>query len=169
MALDLYGVIIYPLIYILPAYAANAAPVLFGGGAALDMGRKFRGRRIFGSHKTVRGTASGVVAAAALGIAYYIAVPSLSFMLPIAAMMGVGAMLGDLAGSFLKRQAGIKPGASALVMDQYGFFVFAVALSSWLGHIPDLNGLVFLVVATGLLHVGTNRAAHMLRLKKVPW
>ena len=35
--------------FILPAYFANAAPVVLGGGPPLDMGKKFLdGRRILG-------------------------------------------------------------------------------------------------------------------------
>jgi CDP-diglyceride synthetase len=36
--------------FILPAYAANASPVVFGGGKPIDGGRKFfDGRPIFGT------------------------------------------------------------------------------------------------------------------------
>ena len=33
---------LYPIIYIFPAYAANGAPVLFGGGKPLDLGKKIK-------------------------------------------------------------------------------------------------------------------------------
>ena len=54
----LYIVVIYPLLYILPAYVANGAPVIFGGGTPLDFGRKLGGKPIFGNHKTIRGLIS---------------------------------------------------------------------------------------------------------------
>ena len=42
--------------YILPAYLANATPVLLGGGKPLDLGLKWLdGERLFGDHKTFRG------------------------------------------------------------------------------------------------------------------
>jgi len=43
------------LYYIFPAYCANGAPVLFGGGRPIDGGKKLGdGKPIFGSHKTIR-------------------------------------------------------------------------------------------------------------------
>ena len=50
------------LYYIFPAYCANGAPVLFGGGKPIDLGKNFPdGRPIFGSHKTYRGFILGEV------------------------------------------------------------------------------------------------------------
>ena len=56
----LYTVIIYPIIFILPAYAANGAPVIFGCGIPIDLNKKFRGKPIFGKHKTIKGLISGI-------------------------------------------------------------------------------------------------------------
>ncbi len=36
--------ILYSIFYILPAYVANGAPVIFGGGKPIDMNKKFRGK-----------------------------------------------------------------------------------------------------------------------------
>ncbi len=51
-------------IYIyLPAYIANATPVILGGGGSLDRGRNWvDGKPVFGDHKTIRGTLSGLAA-----------------------------------------------------------------------------------------------------------
>ena len=57
----IYLTFLYPIIYIFPAYAANGAPVLFGGGKPLDMGAKLNGKRIFGPNKTIRGTAPSLI------------------------------------------------------------------------------------------------------------
>jgi CDP-2,3-bis-(O-geranylgeranyl)-sn-glycerol synthase len=58
-------------IYIyLPAYLANAAPVVLGGGGAIDGGRKWLdGKPLFGDHKTVRGTISGLAVGTLVGLA----------------------------------------------------------------------------------------------------
>ena len=53
-----------------PAYAADVAPLLARDffeilATPLDAGRTFRGRRIFGSHKTWRGLVVGVASAIA--------------------------------------------------------------------------------------------------------
>ncbi|MGC8850410.1 MAG: CDP-archaeol synthase, partial [Candidatus Bathyarchaeia archaeon] len=49
--------------FILPVYVSNASPVILGGGAPLDFGKKFiDGRPIFGPNKTFRGFTGGVFA-----------------------------------------------------------------------------------------------------------
>ena len=164
----IYSIVIYPIIYIFPAYAANGAPVLFGGGKPLDMGRKINGRRIFGDHKTIRGTASSLIAGIAVGLIEY---PFLHYMLPVAILLTLGANFGDLTGSFIKRQLRIKSGRSFPVMDQYGFFIFAMvfAFAAYPVGIPGLYGLIFLVLLTGITHLMTNMGAYRLKLKEVPW
>lgn len=162
----LFGTIIYPIIYIFPAYAANGAPVIFGGGKPLDMGRKLHGKRIFGDHKTVKGTLSGAVCGLLAGA---IEAPFLPFMFVIAVALTAGAIFGDLFGSFLKRRMNHKPGAQVPVLDQYGFFVFAMLAAFEFGHLPNIYGIIFIIILTGLLHVLTNVGAHKLKLKEVPW
>jgi len=56
------------VLLILPAYFANSVPVLFGGGAPIDGGKKWNdGQRLFGDGKTVRGFFAGVAAGVAVG------------------------------------------------------------------------------------------------------
>ena len=55
------------LYFFAPAYFANMAPVFARGHFAtlavpIDGGRRWRGRRILGDHKTWRGIVAGVVA-----------------------------------------------------------------------------------------------------------
>lgn len=162
----LFSVFLYPIIYIFPAYAANGAPVLFGGGKPLDLGRTFMGKRIFGPNKTIRGTLSSIAVGIVVGAIEY---PFLHYMLPISVLLALGANAGDLLGSFVKRRLNLKSGAGAPVLDQYGFFVFALLFAFWLGHLPGLYGLLFLVALTGFLHIATNMGAYALKLKRVPW
>ncbi len=162
----IYLVFLYPIIYIFPSYAANGAPILFGGGKPLDMGKKINGKRIFGNNKTIRGTVSSLICGIAIGLIEY---PFLHYMLPIAILLTFGANLGDLFGSFVKRRLNLPKGASFPIMDQYGFFVFAILFALPLGHLPGIYGILFLVILTGIAHVSTNRGAHKLKLKKVPW
>ena len=56
------------VLLILPAYFANSTPVLLGGGAPIDGGKKWNdGQRLFGDGKTVRGFFAGVLAGVAVG------------------------------------------------------------------------------------------------------
>lgn len=161
-----YLYFIYPIIYIFPAYAANGAPVLFGGGKPLDGGKKLNGKRIFGNNKTIRGTLASLVAGIAVGLIEY---PFLHYMLPVAVLLAIGANFGDLIGSFIKRQLNFKSGSSFPIMDQYGFFIFALLLAFPLGNLPNIYGMIFLIVLTGVAHLLTNMGAHKLKLKSVPW
>jgi len=155
-------------LFILPAYVANGAPVIFGGGKPLDLGKSFRGKRIFGDHKTIRGLISGLLSGFIISLLESFIFP---FMLVIGTAMSFGTHAGDLFGSFVKRRIGMKEGESFAVLDQYLFFIFALlfALPFGMSHFPDIWGLVFITVLTGILHLLTNRAAFKLNLKKVPW
>lgn len=165
----IYSAILYPIIYIFPAYVANALPVIFGGGKdPLDFKKKLGGKRIFGDHKTVRGTLSGLIGGVIVGYLESI-VFGLGFMLAVSVLLVVGAIFGDLLGSFIKRRMGWESGRSVPVLDQYGFFVFALVFAFWLGNLPTWYGLIFITVLTGILHMLTNIGAHRLKLKKVPW
>jgi len=54
--------------FIFPAYCANAAPVIFGGGPPVDFGKIFLdGKPILGSHKTLRGFLSGLLVGTLVG------------------------------------------------------------------------------------------------------
>ncbi|MGC8628676.1 MAG: CDP-2,3-bis-(O-geranylgeranyl)-sn-glycerol synthase [Candidatus Micrarchaeia archaeon] len=162
----IYSVFVYPLIFILPAYVANGAPVIFGGGIPLDFGKKIRGKRIFGDHKTVRGLLAGILSGSIIAGIEAVFLP---FMLVEGIAMSFGAHAGDLLGSFAKRQMGLKEGASVKFLDQYLFFFFALAFAYPFGNMPNASGLLFLVIITYLLHVSTNKVAYVLKLKKVPW
>ena len=57
------------LIFIFPAYSANAVPVVFGGGYALDFGKIFYDNRpVLGTHKTFRGFFTGLIVGTLIGI-----------------------------------------------------------------------------------------------------
>lgn len=53
---DWVALLIFSLLFIVPAYISNASMVITGGGKPIDGGRNFRdGRRILGDHKTWNG------------------------------------------------------------------------------------------------------------------
>ena len=53
---DWVALLIFTLLFIVPAYISNASMVITGGGKPIDGGRYFRdGRRILGDHKTWNG------------------------------------------------------------------------------------------------------------------
>lgn len=166
--IDLYQLILYPILYIFPAYVANGAPVIFGGGTPIDFGMKIGGKRVFGDHKTVKGLVSGICAGIIVGWA-----ESLYFSMPylfiVAIALSIGTHFGDLFGSFVKRRMNARPGSSVAFLDQYTFLIFALIFAYPLGNFPNLYGILFLLIITGILHKLTNVGAHMLKLKSVAW
>ncbi len=164
------------VLYALPAYAANGAPVLFGGGAPVDLGRSFfDGRRLFGKSKTIRGFAAGLFSGLVVGAILAISLPALflpqfdfNAKLLVASLLSLGTLGGDLLGSFVKRRMGLKPGEPFFVTDQLLFFAGALAFSS-IVYLPSYPDLLFLFLLTFALHIATNIAAHKLNLKNVPW
>ncbi|WP_313691504.1 CDP-2,3-bis-(O-geranylgeranyl)-sn-glycerol synthase [Halorarum halobium] len=167
----------------LPAYVPNNAAVLAGGGRPIDGGRTWGGRRLLGDGKTWRGTAVGVVAGVALALVLDAIVAPVGDALgitlpgfPLAAAVGLalGAMLGDVAASFLKRRTGRDRGASFPMLDQLDFVVGALALAAlvapaWFGATFSPARIAVVVVVTPLLHVGTNAIAYAAGLKAEPW
>ena len=150
-------------IYIyLPAYIANATPVLLGGGPPLDGGRTWvDDQPLFGDHKTIRGTFSGIIVGIALGILQ---------MQPLrGVLLSVGAIGGDIVISFIKRRIKLKPGAMFPIADQMGFIVFAVLLVSLVQPSPTWERAVAILVATLPIHYLTNVIAWALKLKRNPW
>jgi len=171
--------IAYALWFILPAYIANAFPVIFGGGLAIDMGRKLPdGKPIFGSHKTFRGFIAGLIAGILTSVVQTVALqykPS-DFVLPfqfnmlIGSMIALGALVGDLIHSFIKRRMGLVEGSPLPVADQLDFVVGAI-LFSLLVSVPQppLHTVVIVILITPPTHLLANFIAYMLGVKKTPW
>ena len=152
---------------LLPVYCTNGAPVIFGGGRPVDFGRSLSdGERVLGDHKTIRGFISGLVVGAAVGLFESIFLDQ--NFLPIAILASFGALLGDLAGAFVKRRLMIKPGAPFPVLDQLDFVVGAVLLVSIVSRVSLGTALIVLLV-TPPIHFLTNLGAYLLGLKSTYW
>ncbi|MBD3205691.1 CDP-2,3-bis-(O-geranylgeranyl)-sn-glycerol synthase [Candidatus Bathyarchaeota archaeon] len=145
----------------LPAYFANASPVIFGGGAPLDGGVNWLdGKPFLGGHKTTKGTIFGIVIGTIVGLA--------QGNLLGGALQSVGAMLGDIITSFLKRRINIEPGESFPLADQLDFILFAVILSYPIQY-QSWETTILIIIVTLPLHYLTNVIAYFLGLKKHPW
>lgn len=166
----------------LPAYLPNSAAVIFGGGTPIDLGRGWRGARLLGDGKTWRGSiggaASGFVLALVLNEALAAElVPTFlpEFELLAALGLAVGAILGDMGASFLKRRTGRERGAPFPGVDQLDFAVGAFAVTALLApswffeHVVDLGVLVVIVVVTPALHLSANFIGYKIGVKDEPW
>ncbi|MDP2717151.1 MAG: CDP-2,3-bis-(O-geranylgeranyl)-sn-glycerol synthase [Candidatus Micrarchaeota archaeon] len=168
------------LLFILPAYVSNGVPVLFKGRTPIDLGEKLHdGQRFFGASKTVRGFLAGVAAGTVSGIILAKAFPAELVFLDVnqkaalGFLLAVGAMAGDLAGSFVKRRLAVPSGGKIRFLDQMPFLLVALLFSVLafpvLASEIRVDGLVFLMLVTALLHRFVNWLAFSFGLKSVPW
>jgi len=164
--MDIATLTVEALKFIFPAYCANAAPVLAGGGLAMDFGKNwFDGKRVFGNNKTFRGFFFGLAIGVAVGLVEWVL---FGYPLLFSLLSPLGALLGDLAAAFLKRRLGIAPGSLLPIVDQVDFVVGAIVFSLPLAMIYwELAATV--IIITPPIHLLTNFLAYKLKLKKSPW
>lgn len=158
--------LIQVLWFLVPAGAANTIPPLAAKllphwSWPLDGGLSFRGRRLFGSHKTLRGLLAGLLFAtlvhqlqcAAAGQwmapAAWAVQPLFHQAWWLGPWLGLCALAGDAVKSFCKRQLDIAPGHSWFPWDQVDWILGTLAGSYWL---LDLSlAFMLLSLAAGLL------------------
>jgi CDP-2,3-bis-(O-geranylgeranyl)-sn-glycerol synthase len=178
----LIGTILHSLYYISPAYCANSFAV-FGGGKPVDFGRSWRGKRIFGDGKSWRGLVIGVVAGTLFGLMWfylsksgplnevYFGVFDFRITDPLFGLyLSIGAMIGDLVNSFVKRQLGLKRGAPFWGGDQWNLmfggllvaYFFAPTFIIW-------EEFLALLIITFAIHLFGNQIAYYTKRKKVRW
>ncbi|HEY7588959.1 MAG TPA: CDP-2,3-bis-(O-geranylgeranyl)-sn-glycerol synthase [Thermoplasmata archaeon] len=183
--------------FFLPAFLANPAAVLWGGGPPIDFGRVLRdGERLFGEGKTWRGLIGGTLSGALLGFLLFLPfgvvapMSAWSFGLPAtgiaegtvlalaaSAVLALGALLGDLAAAFVKRRMHKPRGAKAPGLDQYDFvaggLILSLAIPAWA--VPRffsgdaLFGLLAIILITPALHRAVNILGYHMGKKHEPW
>ncbi len=162
---------------LLPAYFASAFPVILHDNRPIDFGKNwFDGNRIFGDNKTFGGFLVGVFAGTACGFLQTLVQSSLinfgfqitQMTLFLAFLIALGALIGDLAGSFIKRRFNMKPGTDAPFLDQLNFVFGAAFFAMWFTQIT-LEMFFIMLVITPILHRIANIVAYRVRAKRVPW
>jgi len=155
----------------------------------LDLGKRFRGRRIFGDHKTFRGLVVFVPLASAaffsldwllraldLGITERLWALTPGGYALLGFLAGLGFMLGELPNSFIKRQLGIEPGAAAASRTGVAWQWAADRLDSTIGMLLAMSLLaeipwqmwLYLIVAGPAVHFVFSILLTRLGLKGVP-
>jgi len=164
-----------------PAYIPNPVAALCGGGTPVDFGRNYKdGRRLLGDGKTYRGLICGVLAGIAIGaVQIWLAGTCGWTSLPqhtVASivLLSLGALLGDMGKSFIKRRLGKDRGAAWPVADQYDLVVGAFLLMlifdpAWIFAEVTLPVLIVILVLTPVLHRSVNIIGYFLGVKKEPW
>jgi CDP-2,3-bis-(O-geranylgeranyl)-sn-glycerol synthase len=80
-------------------------------------------------------------------------------------MLSLGALVGDLAESFIKRRLNVSPGSSLPIADQLDFvigaFLFSLPVSP-----PSLTTTLIILIITLPTHLLTNLLANLLDIKR---
>ena len=164
--------------YLLPAALGNHTascgnrvwlPGILKSGLAklavpIDFGVKFHGREIFGQNKTWRGLLVGIlVGIITAGVQAFLFFKTdffrantlvdfgrVNFIL-LGALMGGGALIGDLIKSFIKRRFNVPPGKPWFPWDQLDWITGAI-LFSLIVYVPPVR----VAAVTALLYVGVH-------------
>lgn len=172
------------LYFFLPAYFANMAPTFAKKASILefldkpiDFWKNFRGKPIFGSHKTWRGIISGIVSGILISyfqkflfqFSFFQKISFLNYqkinVFFLGFLLSFGALFGDLISSFFKRRKGILLGKPWIPFDQISFVIgsflivnifsdFRIPISAWL----------LILILSFFLHIIGNRIGFWLKI-----
>jgi len=180
--------ILFALWFFVPAGFANAAPVFANKipksdwlARPMDFGKHFRGKRIFGEHKTFRGLLAGIVVAEiTIVLQRYLYDHSSWFhsvsrdlnydkinIYLLGFLFAVGALGFDAIKSFFKRQVGVKPGKTWFPFDQIDFIVGGLLLSSIVVDLPH-SSYLWIGLIWFLLHPASTFVGWLVGLKDSP-
>lgn len=174
--------------FFLPAGAANMVPIFAARipalrrfDAPMDGGHSFRGKRIFGDHKTWRGLIAGMlVATIVLGLQQLL-VQHTSWaanltanvdyaMLPlllVGPLFGLGALGGDAIESFFKRQHNVAPGHGWFPFDQIDYIIGGALATAPFVQL-EFNQYALIIVFWLLAHIVFSYIGYILKLKERP-
>lgn len=144
----------------------------------VDFGRKWRDNEIFGKNKTWRGILVGIVTGVFVSglqaILFFksdfftrntiVDYSKANFVL-IGALMGGGALLGDLIKSFIKRRLNKPSGKPWFPWDQIDWIIGAMVLSS-IVYVPHINIAMVTTLLYVVVHLGSDRVVYWMGIKK---
>lgn len=174
----------------LPAAIGNMTPILVAKipwaplrnwTTPIDLGKTWRGHRIFGAHKTWRGLITGMIVSTlilALQQAIFRQVPEMQDWLGgfdfgalptliVGPLFGLGALGGDAIKSFFKRQRGTPPGESWFPFDQIDLPVGALVFT-WPFIQPTFGQATAVVILWSASQLISSYIGYLLNLKDKP-
>ena len=177
-------IILQAFYFMLPAYFANMAPVIFKKSfkelaVPLDMNQKIDKKPILGRNKTVRGLIFGIILAMFIAFIQSLLL-DISFFANISVadyksqwyvlglLMGFGAIVGDSAESFVKRRLDIKSGKPFIPWDQLDFVIGALLFTFFIAK-PTLTLISTILVLSFILHITVNHLAFYLKIRNEKW
>lgn len=146
----------------------------------VDLGKKYRGKRIAGNNKTYRGFLSAILLSIVMvvlqreiylsGLLKSISVLDYNSIdyLTFGFLMGFGAMFGDLVKSILKRRLDKGPGESWKPFDQIDFVIGAVVITSVI-YVPPLSIIAGMLIFVPILKVIVDNFGVYLKVYDKRW
>lgn len=175
----MFNEILIAIALFLPAGIANAIPVFVAKlpylkklDYPLDFNRTYKGIRIFGSHKTIRGLVFGII----FGILTTALIKELflteTFFKDInifyyGFLAATGALFGDAIKSFFKRRTSIKPGDSWFPFDQIDYIIGGLLAISIYIQLSLVQYIAIFLTYFGL-HLLSSYVGYLLKLKEKP-
>ncbi len=165
------------LLFFLPAGIANMSPVIINKipvinkwETPLDFGKSFRGKRILGDNKRLRGLVFGILLGGLTGaLVGALNHNTVGTILPFwsGCILGAGALLGDAVESFFKRQRGVEPGKPWFPFDQIDYIIGGL-LAIYLFMQPQAWVMLTIFVVYFGLHLLLAYIGYLLGFKKTP-
>ncbi len=158
-----------------PAFVANATPVIIKNIPPFSQWNQPISARIFGKNKTWRGLVSGTLMAILVAWLQFLFFPSwypleitLQKALLIGFLLGIGALIGDFVESAIKRKLGKKPGAPLPFWDGTDYIFGALIVLSPI-YVPTVLGIILLILLAPFLSLIANTISYLLGWKNVWW
>lgn len=173
--------------FFLPAGIANIAaffsgkiPIIKSFSYPADFNATFRGKRILGSNKTMRGFVFAILAGIITVFIQTHLFKNISFFnnfisidynqinpIILGGLAGFGALLGDSIKSFFKRQSAIPPGRSWFPFDQIDYILGGILFTSFYIRL-NFSEYIMLFSVWFFLHLFINLIGYFLKLKDSP-
>jgi len=176
---DLFIKLIEALWLILPAYFANGLIPLAKGKHPIDFNKKFIDNQpLFGKGKTWEGFFLGCFVGFLIGSLQWFIYDFISLKTSklnlikinplLGFLLGLGAVFGDLVGSFIKRRLKMPRGHPFPLLDQEDFLLGSLFFVYWFIKI-EIEWFLILLIITPIIHLIANLIAYLTKIKKEPW
>lgn len=186
--MGLFKELFFALWFFLPAAIANMMPIFAAHWKfiqqydyPMDFHKTYRGQRVFGGHKTIRGLVAGIIFATLVLWLQQLAVAHVHFVaeltnqvdyknLPVlllGPLFALGALLGDAIESFFKRQRGVKPGDGWFPFDQIDYIIGGAIATMPFVTLSTVQ-YIWLIILWLVIHVISTIIGYKLGLKDKP-
>lgn len=173
--------------FFLPVGIANSAPVFAKAIPGLreinypmDFHMTFKGKRVFGSHKTFRGLIAGILLSVGIVLLQQYLYGNSEWLrehlslnyfhinpVQLGTLSALGALLGDAIESFFKRQIGVAPGKSWFPFDQTDYIIGGILFTALYRPLPIIVYLLIVVIWFGM-HLLFTWIGYIVGLKDSP-